>query len=243
VTPSWLARVPIAHRGLLARGVPENSFESLGAALEAGFAVEFDVRPSRGGTPWLSHDAHLTRTCGIAERIDALDDDQLAAIRPFGSDHPLLRLTDALGMIEAADGYGLIEVKPVVRGRAQLLREVIRSVMGRDDVLLTSFDPITVSSLRRRTSVPVGQNLGIGQEFHAPALLRFALENPWYLPLVRPAFLSMNVDVYEPSRAREIASSRGLPLVFWTVRGKGDADRAAEAEANIIFEPWSEGDR
>ena len=44
--PKWLTKTPVAHRGLhdIAKGVPENSLLAFRKAIEAGFAIETDVR-------------------------------------------------------------------------------------------------------------------------------------------------------------------------------------------------------
>ncbi len=59
----------IAHRGYALR-YPENTLESLEAAIEAGAGyVEFDVQLTKDGVPVLMHDAELWRTARIDRSV------------------------------------------------------------------------------------------------------------------------------------------------------------------------------
>lgn len=70
----------VAHRGY-ARKFPENTLESLEAALKAGACfVEFDVQFSSDGVPVLLHDANLQRTGDRAERVFEMSFQQMSEI-------------------------------------------------------------------------------------------------------------------------------------------------------------------
>ncbi|UCC75074.1 MAG: glycerophosphodiester phosphodiesterase [Gemmatimonadota bacterium] len=67
----------IAHRGYALR-YPENTLESLEAAIEAGAAyVEFDVQLTKDGVPVLMHDADLWRTARVDRSILDITLDQV----------------------------------------------------------------------------------------------------------------------------------------------------------------------
>ncbi len=70
----------VAHRGY-ALHYPENTRESLIAALEAGAAfVEFDIQLSADGVPVLLHDATLDRTAGRSGSVFDFDAAELVRI-------------------------------------------------------------------------------------------------------------------------------------------------------------------
>jgi len=77
----YLEGIPlVAHRGYAAR-YPENSRESLAAAVAAGARfLEFDVQLSADGIPVLLHDATLDRTAGRAGSVFDLSAAELSRI-------------------------------------------------------------------------------------------------------------------------------------------------------------------
>lgn len=65
------ARLVVAHRGNRV-AVPENTIESLQAAVELGVdAIEFDVRMTRDAVPVVIHDATLDRTTNGSGAVNA----------------------------------------------------------------------------------------------------------------------------------------------------------------------------
>ncbi len=70
----------IAHRGYALR-YPENTLESLAAAIEAGAGyVEFDIQLSKDGVPVLMHDADLWRTARVDRSVLDMTLEQLKDI-------------------------------------------------------------------------------------------------------------------------------------------------------------------
>lgn len=67
----------IAHRGDQSR-FPENTLESIQAALQAGaLFVETDVQLSKNATPWLFHDRDMARLTGEPGAIHQLTDEEI----------------------------------------------------------------------------------------------------------------------------------------------------------------------
>src|SRR5690606_10078405 len=70
----------IAHRGVVGPAI-ENSLDSVLDAVELGAdGVEFDIRHSKDGVPFLLHDSKLKRVadptyaaCGLATKVSKLD--------------------------------------------------------------------------------------------------------------------------------------------------------------------------
>ncbi len=70
----------IAHRGYALR-YPENTLESIEAAIEAGAGyVEFDVQLTKDGVPVLMHDAELWRTARLDRNVLEMTLEQLSDV-------------------------------------------------------------------------------------------------------------------------------------------------------------------
>lgn len=70
----------VAHRGYAHR-FPENTLESLEAALEVGACfVEFDVQLTSDGVAVLHHDADLRRTAGLADQVSQITFERLSKV-------------------------------------------------------------------------------------------------------------------------------------------------------------------
>ncbi|WP_162176170.1 glycerophosphodiester phosphodiesterase [Bifidobacterium magnum] len=104
-------RMPVfAHRGFVTPGVIENSFASFDAALASDCPqIELDVRQSRDGVYYVSHDATLNRDAGINERIADLSSDQLDALHLKNGEN-VHRLSDVFNRY-GSRMYYLVEFK------------------------------------------------------------------------------------------------------------------------------------
>jgi glycerophosphoryl diester phosphodiesterase len=237
--PTWLLERPIAHRGLLEPGVPENSRTSVTRALEAGFAVEVDVRPSRSGTPWLSHDDGLERTTGTAARLSVTDDERLRELTLTPTGEPLLSLGELVALLRASDGCALVELKPQRRGRVRVLDAVLAALapLPRDQVVVESFDPVLVRDAARRGPWATGQLVGLGRDPKPLPAGRAPRNAARAARWSRPDALVANLERYGAEGARALADELGLPLVLWTVRTPAQLAAAREVGAGIVFEP------
>ena len=100
--PKWLTKTPVAHRGLhdIARGVPENSRLAFRKAMEAGYAIETDVRITGDGQVVVFHDADLKRLCGrdgIVARMPLADLKQLTLL---GTGETVPSFRDLLDLVQ-----------------------------------------------------------------------------------------------------------------------------------------------
>lgn len=148
----------VGHRGAGKDGVgplPENTVESLRAAVEAGVDwVEIDARRTADGGLVLMHDPGTD--VGFAVERTA---DELAAVG-------VVRLDDALAAVPESVGV-MVEVKPSVedalvapdRTTAALLCPVLRRELPRRRLLVTSFDPAALARVRGEVpDVPLALN-------------------------------------------------------------------------------------
>lgn len=243
---NWLTCLPVAHRGLHGTGHIENTLPAVAAAVDAGFAVEVDVRLSADGCPVVFHDDRLERlTHGegpIAERTGA----EIAQIAfRDGSATRIPTLADVLDLV-AGKAPLFIEVKAETGGSGRLEQEVARCLRDyRGPAAVMSFCPRSVAALAR--GVP-GRPRGLvsgrrsGPVRHACPAPSGAPPPSWPAPRfllavlsVRPHFIAYDIrglPAFEPALTRRF----GLPLLTWTVRSQAEGARAATLADQMIFE-------
>src|SRR5690349_3043260 len=108
----------IGHRGASAHA-PENTMASFRLALEVGAdGIEFDVRLSREGGPFVIHDDNLRRTGLDPRRVADLNASELKQIDvgkwfdPISSvNEPIPTLKDVLHLFESRQGLLYLEMK------------------------------------------------------------------------------------------------------------------------------------
>ncbi len=88
MTPRAGCPLVIAHRGDSA-GYPENTVVAFAAALDAGVdGIELDVRLSRDGVPFITHDATLARFGGSTRSVRRLSMDEMREVEVGAWKHP-----------------------------------------------------------------------------------------------------------------------------------------------------------
>ena len=141
----------IGHRG--SRGThPENTIVGLREALRADAdMVEFDVRLTRDGVPVLNHDFRLSgtrkRDLSFVRRYTLTELKQ----RTAGTDYPVATLDQALKLCFNKI-YINIEIKEssAVGPILQVIERYARTEEDWDSILLSSFKPLALRTVRRR---------------------------------------------------------------------------------------------
>ena len=212
-----------AHRGAHRRE-PENTLEAFAEAVAEGAdGVELDVRCCAGGTVVVAHDTDLRRLAGRPDEVAATPWPALARVAlPRGRRVP--RLDDALDLLLGAGRRVNVEVKGDVPDRRGLGVGVARLLARRrpaerEGIVLSTFDPVVLATLRARAPVPVAflfdaRHTGIRRAALVAAALRPAGLHP-HEALCTPArvrrwrrmgrFVSA-WTVNDPARARGLAA-------------------------------------
>ncbi len=157
----------VAHRGY-AMLYPENTLESLEAALSAGVGfVEFDVQISADGIPVLLHDEDLCRTAGTPGRVMELS----AAALTETEVNERERLGDQFSGIKVptlAAAMDLLDAWPAAKAFVELKKEsldyhgtaeMVQAVM---DVIRNNLDQCIVISFSEQ-AVTMARRLGAKQ--------------------------------------------------------------------------------
>lgn len=199
--------VLLAHRGLHG-DVKENSLAALAAVSRSGLdGVEFDVRFSMDGVPFILHDATLYRTYGDRRAMSELSSETLRALGV-----PLLR--DALAVLPAELLLD-VEVKEVPH---EELFSVVRALRGEgaERLLFSSFHQEVLQKIREcAPQWPLWLNV----EHAAPSLLDQAVA-------LGVHGLSIEKGLLASDLAREVTAA-GLELATWTLRSRADQKHLA----------------
>ena len=199
--------VLLAHRGLHG-DLKENSLAALAAVVGSGLdGVEFDVRFSADGVPFILHDATLQRTYGDPGAASELSSETLGSLGV-----PSLR--EALAVLPAELLLD-VEVKEAPHDE---LFTLIRELRGdaAEGVLFSSFDEEVLRKIRERASEwPLWLNV----EQVTPSLLDQALA-------LGVSGLSVEKGLLATNLARKVTAA-GLELATWTLRSRADQEHLA----------------
>ncbi len=233
--PAWLREVPLAHRGLHAEGIPENSLAAFAAARDAGYGVELDVLAARDRVPVVVHDPVLTRLTGHPTRVAQRTAAELAGERLLDTDHGVPSLGEALGVL--GDTPVMVEVKSLRLG-AGVLEPAVASVLDdhRGPWCVASFNPASVAwfARHRPDAVRVLTSGGlVGGGLPRPVARR--LERLAVLDRVAPHAVSYPLAEL-PTEATDAWRDRGGAVVAWTATTDAELARAHEVADNVVFE-------
>ena len=226
-----------AHRGLHTKDlqVPENSILAFEAAVKGGYGVETDVQLSRDGQVVVFHDENLKRMCGIDERVNSKNWEELSKLKLHGTNECIPLLTEALETL--GDTPLIVELKPVGSNYRDLCEKTLKIMQKHGKRwCIESFDPRIVrwyyknapEVLRGQLSRPPKNMEGIS---YPPALL---LGNLLTNSISRPHFIAYEISRY-PLTVKLCRAMKPINFI-WTVHPEHDVDKCEEENDTIIFE-------
>lgn len=234
--PRWLLDTPLAHRGLVAADLPENTLVAFRAAVDAGVGIELDVHVTSDGQAVVIHDRDLERLTGAPGRVDRLDVAALRQRSVLGSGEPVPTLREALDLVGGRVPV-MVEIKNAGARPGVVERATAAAIDGyRGPVCVASFHPGAVRWFRRaRPDLPVGQTAGPMHDAPLPAPLRAALARMAGNRLTRPDFVSYDLRGL-PAPAVTRWRAQGGTVVAWTVTTPAQLRLASDHADNVIFE-------
>ncbi len=224
-----------AHRGAKAVA-PENTIPAFAKALEMGVAgIELDVHCSRDGQLVVIHDATLERTTNGSGNVADYTAAELATLDAGSHFHPDFSQVGVPTLTDVFDLVGdrcvvNVEIKTTAPQGGDQVEPLIALIEARglaDQVLISSFDPVTLIKLRW-----LAPHLRLGLLYYLPLLPW--LRNAWFTPIMQPEALHPHfslIDAAEMSWARE----RGLAVNSWTVNDPAEAQRLAALGVDVIM--------
>ena len=229
---TWLKDTPIAHRGLHTAATAENSPAAFNDAMEAGYAIELDLRLAADGEIMVIHDNSLLRVCGKPGKVSRLT---LAELREY-SLYDGSRIPTLTEVLEQVDGRAplLIEIKPASDSHqlADKLAPILDAYPG--EFAIQSFDPYLcryVKGLRPRWQVGL-LDMGLG---FGPAGLRLALDKALFR-ICQPDFISYRYKALLPGMLDEYRNHGTAVLAYGTRESDLGKDDWKDRTDNLIFD-------
>jgi glycerophosphoryl diester phosphodiesterase len=232
-----MARHPqiFAHRGARV-AAPENTLLAFQTALEQrADGIELDVHLSKDGELVVIHDFDVDGTTDGTGPVNGYTAAELAELdashkfTPHQANVGVPTLAQVLDLVDnrchvnveikSHDHYGGDQVEPLLH--------LLRSRSLYDQVIVSSFNPVTLIKLRRHDAdVPLGL-------LHMHDLPPFLLDT-WTGDVIRPqAVHPFHVAV--DAAYVEWAHSRGLAVNTWTVNEPAEAQRLAALGVDVIM--------
>ena len=213
--------IPYAHRGLFGDGCEENSLPAFHRAVQAGWAIELDVRLSRDGEVVVFHDDSLQRMCGVDALVSDRTWEELEALCLGNTRDRIPRFSQVLSLVDGRVPL-LVELKNGTKNK-ELCDRVGRALCAYTGVYaIESFNPMIVRWFKRHMPhVFRGVLYNNLRPFRKviPRWIRWILGSMVLNCICRPHFVAFNCEF--PNRL-PLALVRGLCrgcTIAWTVRG------------------------
>lgn len=228
----WLTAQPFAHRGLHGAHIVENCRAAFEAAVAEGHGIELDVQASRDGEAIVFHDYDLERLTGEKGRVRDRSAAELQQIALSGAGETIPTLIDVVHLVDSRVPM-LIEVKAPGRRVGALCASVLRAVRDYPGYMaVMSFNP-EVGRWFWNNGRGITRGLVVTERKRRR--VHGGIERRLSLWRARPHFLAYDIESLPSAFARE-QRRRGLPVLTWTVRGRGQREKAAAEADQIIYE-------
>lgn len=231
----WLTQHDIAHRGLHTTGTSkeENTLAAVQAAVDAGYAVEIDVRSTVDGIIIVFHDDTLDRMTDGSGPVSKLGFSQIKKYLVGSSGAPAPSLPDVMEAVDSKRPI-FIEIKSSKATDIQLLCAGVRHCFEGygGPIAVMSFDPRILTWFKAYMP-KYARGMVVGREFLLNWRNRTALS--FWLRRTKPDFIACDVNLL-PNGLCAKWRKNGKPLLTWTVKDKNLEDIARQHADVLIFE-------
>lgn len=245
--PQSLLGTPITHRGLhdVSDRRPENSIESIIAAIDHGYGIEIDLQVSKDGVPMVFHDYHLGRLTAQTGPVNQRTAAELGAIPLTGGGAGIPTLPEVLALIKGRVPL-LVEIKdqdlamgenigPLENATAAALRDYDGCVA------VMSFNPHAVHAFGQAApDIP----RGLVTSAFTPAdwvplsenICNYLRDIPDY-DRVGASFISHEAADLNRSRVADLKAA-GANVLCWTIKSAQQEAIARKIADNVTFEGY-----
>lgn len=232
---SWIGKTDIAHRGLYKAGSEreENSLAAIEKAVDAGYAIEIDVRMTTDERVVVFHDARLERLTSGRGFISESHYTDLEKLTLGQSNQKIPTLNDVLEVVnERVPLY--IEAKcPHKMDVEQLCAGIRYSLEGYiGNLAIMSFNPGVPKWLK--DNFP-DYARGLVVDYRGMSGWQRTLLTRYALSRCDPHFLAMDVNSLPNKMAKKWTRAK-KPLLTWTVKSEGQVNVGRENADALIFE-------
>ena len=229
----------IAHRGLFCNemGIPENSMLAFGRAVEAGVAIELDVRLSKDHKLVVFHDANCKRMTGRNIKIGDMTYEELKKLSLKETDQHIPLLSQVLELVNGRVPL-LIEIKNIAFvGRLEWrLLKMLSKYQGK--YIIESFHPGVVWWIKRHARhVVVGQLVSMHSTSLNP-IEKLVMNQQGFYRFTKPDFMAYDIRELTPAMSRDFHKS-GMKVYGWTVRSVSDYIKVRRMCDGVIYDTVS----
>ena len=229
-----------AHRGLHDATRAENSLSAFKAAVEAGYAIELDVRLSSDGELVVFHDDTLERVTDKEGRVDERSAKELSEIHLMGTNDTIPTFAEVLSVVDGRVPL-LVEIKEdaMKYGVTEKTAEMLRTYKG--EFIVESFNPLALSLFKKLMPDTLrgvlSQNFLSQKKYRKP--MYFLLENLLLNVACRPDFIAFNHTDHKNCALRLTKKLFRTTTVAWTIRSKEEEEKAYKnGFSTVIFENY-----
>jgi glycerophosphoryl diester phosphodiesterase len=238
---SWLVARPIAHRGLHAGKIIENTASAFAGAIEHNYAIECDLQITKDGKAVVFHDDDVDRLLDGKGLVKDFTVKQLKAITfKVGSD----RVQTLDELLDQVDGQAtlVIELKSHWDGSQALTRRTLDVLQYYEGpYALMSFDPEMVACVAEQSPVTVRGITAdrVVDPYYSPLSLarRLSMRSFEHLAQTRPHFASFDFKGLPFAPITAIRNA-GHPVISWTIKSEQDARVASRFSDQVTFESF-----
>ena len=229
-----------AHRGLHGKGCAENSLSAFSAAVEAGFAIELDVRLSSDGTLMVFHDDTLERMTEAVGRVDSMTAAELSELKLRGTEDKIPTFAEVLTLVGGRVPI-LVEIKEDA-GKYAVTEKTVEALKNyRGEFVIESFNPLALARVKKLMPEAVrgilSQTFFKEKKYRAPTY--FLLQNLMLNFLCKPDFIAFNHKHSKNGALRLLRRIYRVPTLAWTVNSERDEKKSkADGFDGIIFEGY-----
>ena len=231
---SWIAKTPIAHRGLHDQQTPENSLPAFKKAIEKGYAIEIDLQMTKDGVIVVFHDDFLDRMTNGKGNIKEKTFDEIKNLTLKNSNEKIPTFNEFLSLVNQQTPV-LIEIKDHenIGVAEEKIAKQLENYKG--EFAIQSFNPFIVKWFKQNTSFVAGILSCFFCDVKLAWYKKLMLKNLYLLKNVKADFVSYEANAgYTFNKLKRLKNKK--PILFWTVKSFDDMQKYKQVCDNVIFE-------
>ena len=231
---SWIAKTPIAHRGLHNDTVPENSLLAFELAIERDYAIEIDLQLTKDNKVIVFHDDTLDRMTTESGKLSDKTFDEIKNLTLKNSKEKIPTFEEFLSFVDGRVPV-LIEIKD--HKNIGVAEEKITQLLAKykGQFAIQSFNPFVVKWFKQNTNFCAGILSCFFCDVKLAWYKKVLLKNLYLLKNIKSDFVS-----YEANAGlgfKKLKKLKGkLPILFWTIKSFEQMQKCKNFCDNIIFE-------
>lgn len=228
---SWIAKTPVAHRGLHNDKIPENSLASFKNAIKKGYAIELDLSLISDGTIVVFHDEKLVRMTGANGYLKKLTLEELKKLRLNGTKEQIPTFEETLKCVAGRVPL-LIEIKNM--NKVGFEKDVWKILQGyKGEYAVQSFNPYSLEWFKLNApQVKRGQLSCFFKREKINLVKRYVLKRMKLNNVSEPNFIAYDL---KSMPNRYLKKYHDIPILAWTAKTEADLAKAQKLATNVIF--------